>query len=66
MEEIERKAAEEAEGSLATPAATSKPPTPSSIGKRPPGSVPPAKLSTSSGQELLVRSLQYGQVGTSS
>ncbi|MFM7979476.1 MAG: hypothetical protein ACKPKO_09190, partial [Candidatus Fonsibacter sp.] len=51
--------------SPATPAPT-KPSTPGSFGKRPSGLVPSVKLSNPSGQELLVRSLQYGQVGTSS
>ncbi|MFM7979445.1 MAG: hypothetical protein ACKPKO_09035, partial [Candidatus Fonsibacter sp.] len=66
MEEIERKAIEEIEGSAASPAATSKPTSSPPSGKRPPGFVPSVKLQTQSGQELLVRSLQYRQVGTSS
>ncbi|MFM7987440.1 MAG: hypothetical protein ACKPKO_49820 [Candidatus Fonsibacter sp.] len=61
MEEIERKAIEDIEVGAASPATTSPP----SI-QKPPGFVPSEKLRTASGQELLVRSLQYGQVGTSS
>ncbi|MFM7981528.1 MAG: hypothetical protein ACKPKO_19640, partial [Candidatus Fonsibacter sp.] len=57
---------EEAAGYAASPAATTQPSSSPPSGKRPSGFVPPAKLQTQSGQELLVRSLQYGQVGTSS
>ncbi|MFM7980863.1 MAG: hypothetical protein ACKPKO_16250, partial [Candidatus Fonsibacter sp.] len=61
MEEIERKAIEYIEGVAASHASTSPPTV-----QKPPGFVVAEKLRTLSGQELLVRSLQYGQVGTSS